>query len=133
MKGTSCGMLAKTTSLAQPMPSRVPVAWAVLRICLPMRATASMLMPAREEATLMDEHTRSVLARASGRDSMSALSPGVMPFSTRAPNPPRKSTPASLAASSSIWQALTIWAGEKPAPTTAMGLTLMRLLTTGMP
>ena len=50
-----------------PMPPRSAVAWAVLRICSPIRATASILMPLREEATLMDEQMRSVWASASGR------------------------------------------------------------------
>ena len=90
-------------------------------------------MPLREEATLIEEQMRSVVARASGRASMRLRSPGVMPFSTSAPKPPRKSTPAFLAASSSTAQARTISSRLNEAPTTPMGLTLMRLFTTGMP
>ena len=66
----------------------------------PIRATASILMPEREEATLMEEQMRSVVARASGSDAMSARSPAAKPFSTRAEKPPRKSTPTVLAARS---------------------------------
>jgi hypothetical protein len=47
-----------------------------------------MLMPARVLATLTDEQTRSVCASSSGIESISARSPGVMPFSTSAENPP---------------------------------------------
>ena len=90
-------------------------------------------MPAFVEPTLIDEQMRSVVASASGSASMRFLSPGVMPFSTSAPKPPMKSTPTSLAASSSTWQALTISSREKAAPTVPIGLTEMRLLTTGMP
>ena len=92
-----------------------------------------MLMPLREEATLMEAQTRSVRESASGSASMSARSPLAKPFSTRAEKPPRKSTPASLAASSRASQTVSMPSGPKGAPTTAMGLTLMRLLTTGMP
>ncbi len=53
----------------------------------PMRATASMLMPARVVATFTDEQTRSVTASASGIESSRTASPGVMPFSTWAENP----------------------------------------------
>jgi hypothetical protein len=54
----------------------------------PISSTASMLMPARVLATLTDEQTRSVCASSSGIESISARSPGVMPFSTSAENPP---------------------------------------------
>ena len=43
---------------------------------------------ARVLATLTDEQTRSVCASASGIESISARSPGVIPFSTSAENPP---------------------------------------------
>ena len=59
-----------------------------------------MLMPLRDEATLMEEQMRSVSASAWGRASIRERSPLAKPFSTRAEKPPRKSTPASLAASS---------------------------------
>ena len=124
MKGTSCGMLQKTTSLVQPKPPLSAVALAVSRIWRPMRAAASMLIPARELAMLIEEQTRSVVARASGMASISALSPWAKPFSTRAEKPPRKSTPASWAASSRAWHMRTMPSGPKGPPTTAMGLTL---------
>ena len=66
-----------------------------------MRTTASMLMPARVEATLTDEHTRCVLLTACGMASMSAASPREKPFWTRALKPPTKSMPISSAAASS--------------------------------
>ena len=47
-----------------------------------------MLMPARVEAMLSDEHTRSVEASASGTDSMSLRSVSPMPFCTSAEKPP---------------------------------------------
>ena len=47
-----------------------------------------MLMPARVVATLIEEQTRLVLARASGMELISTRSPRVMPFSTRALKPP---------------------------------------------
>ena len=43
-----------------------------------------MSMPARVEATLTDEQTRSVVESASGRDAISARSEAVMPFCTSA-------------------------------------------------
>ena len=66
-----------------------------------MRSTASMLMPARVVATLTEEQTRSVLASASGMDSMRAVSPRVKPLWTSAEKPPTKSMPTSAAAASS--------------------------------
>ncbi len=64
--------------------------------------TASMLMPARREATLTDAHTRSVCESTSGSESITTASPGVMPLWTRAVKPPTKSTPHSAAAASSV-------------------------------
>ena len=66
-----------------------------------MRSTASMLMPARVEATLTEEQTRCVAPMASGIASMSAASLRVKPFWTSALKPPRKSMPTSSAAASS--------------------------------
>ena len=54
MKGLSSTALAKTTSLAQPMGS-ISAVW---RMILPMRATASMLMPALVEATFTLEQVK---------------------------------------------------------------------------
>ena len=50
----------------------------------PISLTASMLMPARVEPTLTEEHTSSVVASASGMERMSLTSDSVMPFCTRA-------------------------------------------------
>ena len=91
MNGTSWGMFAKTTSLAQPMPSRSAVRSAASLTVRPSSATASMLIPAAVEATLIEEQMRAVRASASGMASISARSPWVKPFSTSAEKPPRKS------------------------------------------
>ena len=84
MKGLSSGAFAKTTSLAQPMDPRSAVSSAVRRTTRPISATASMLMPALVEATFTDEQTSSVLASASGMDSMSTRLPSDAPFCTSA-------------------------------------------------
>ena len=59
-----------------------------------------MLMPARVEATLIEEQTNCVCANASGIERMSRISPRVKPFCTSAENPPMKFTPHSFAARS---------------------------------
>ena len=64
----------------------------------PISATASMLMPALVEPTFTEEHTRSVVARASGMEAMSFRSDWVNPFCTRAEKPPMKLMPMVLAA-----------------------------------
>ena len=66
-----------------------------------MRATASMLMPARVVPTFTDAQTRSVTLSASGIDAISASSPRVAPLCTSAEKPPMKFTPTSAAARSS--------------------------------
>ena len=75
MKGLSSGMLAKTQSLAQAKPSCAAVSSAARLMVRPELEQASMLMPARVEATLTEAHTRSVVASASGMASISARSP----------------------------------------------------------
>ena len=55
MKGLSSGTLQKVTILAQPMESRSAVRRETSSSTSAMRVTASMLMPARVEATLTDE------------------------------------------------------------------------------
>ena len=60
------------------------VKYAVCFTISPILRTASMLMPALVDATLTDEHTRSVSHSASGIDSISAAAPFVAPFCTRA-------------------------------------------------
>ncbi len=68
MNGLSSGMFEKTTSLAQPKPlSRRRGLRRCRRIVRPISATASMLMPARRDATLTDAHTRSVSDRTCGQ------------------------------------------------------------------
>ena len=62
MKGLSSGALQKMTILAQPMESCSAVRLLTASSTSAMRSTASMLMPARVEATLTDEQTRCVLA-----------------------------------------------------------------------
>ena len=68
----------------------------------PMRATASMLMPALVLPTLTLEHTSSVWASAWGMDRSSSSSPLAKPFCTRAEYPPMKLTPQVWAARSSV-------------------------------
>ena len=68
----------------QPEASVSAVAAAISFTASPHRRTASMSMPARVEATLTDEQTRSVVESASGRDAISARSEAVMPFCTSA-------------------------------------------------
>ena len=101
MKGLSSGALQKMTILAQPMESCSAVRLLTASSTSAIRSTASMLMPARVEATLTDEHTRCVLPMASGIASMRAVSLRVKPFWTSALKPPRKSMPTSSAAASS--------------------------------
>ena len=84
IKGLSSTALQNTTSLAQPRPSRSAVAAAVSLTMRPIRATASILMPARVDPTLTEEQTSSVRARASGMERISFSSASVMPFCTKA-------------------------------------------------
>ena len=85
------------------MPSSAAVSSAVCLTTRPMRPTASMLMPARVVATLTEEQTAFVEAKASGMESISSSSPRVMPLWTRAEKPPMKLTPQALAAWSMAW------------------------------
>ena len=84
MKGLSSGALQSTTSLAQPIEFLSAVSSAVRFIVWPMRRTASMSRPVFVEPTFTLLHTLSVMERASGIDSMSSLSAGVMPLETMA-------------------------------------------------
>ena len=99
----------------------------------PILATASMLIPALVVATFTEAQIRSVTVKASGRDSIRAMSPVAIPFWTRHPNPPIKSILTSLAARSRVLAMETMPSEEKGAPTTPMGLMAMRLLTMGIP
>ena len=102
MKGLSSTALQKITSLAQPIEPWSAVSSAVRLMVRPISAIASMLSPARVEPTLTEAHTRRVLAKASGRAAIRAMSAGVMPFSTGAEKPPMKSMPRASAARSRV-------------------------------
>ncbi len=84
MKGLSSTALQKITSLEQPSPSSAAVAWATSLTTRPIRATASILMPALVEPTFTEEQTKRVWARAWGMERISFSSASVMPFCTRA-------------------------------------------------
>jgi hypothetical protein len=84
MNGLSSTALQKTTSLAQPSPSRAAVSCAVSQTMRPIWATASMLMPARVVPMFTDAHTRSVSLNATGMDASNARSPRVIPLWTSA-------------------------------------------------
>ena len=84
MKGLSSTALQKTTSLAQPSPPLSAVRAAVCLTTSPILRTASMLMPARVEPTLTEEHRKSVVLSASGMDSISRRSASVMSLCTSA-------------------------------------------------
>ena len=86
--GLSSGMFANVTRRAQPMPPSFAVPSATALTTRPISSAASMLRPARVLAMFTDEQTRAVVASASGIESMSARSPGVIPFSTSAEKPP---------------------------------------------
>ena len=126
-------MLAKTQSLAQARPSLSAVNLAACLMVLPISNTASMLMPARVEATLMEAQTLSVAVNAWGMASIRARSPRAIPFCTRAEKPPMKSTLTSSATALRVWAISTRWDEEWAAATAAIGLTAIRLLTTGIP
>ena len=75
-------------------------------ICLiisPISLTASILIPALVVATPTEEHTYSVVERASGIDFINFLSDSVYPLYTRAEYPPIKLTPSSFAALSNVF------------------------------
>ena len=109
------------------------VSTAASRMTSAMRSTASMLMPARTEATLTEEQTRSVVESAAGMESIRRRSASPMPFCTRAEKPPMKSMPSSSAARS-IASAMGVRsASGQAAAIWATGVTEMRLLTMGMP
>ena len=134
MNGLSSGALHSTTSLAQPRESRSAVRCAVSLMIRPMSFTASMLIPVLVDPRLTDAQTRSVFASALGMDLISSSSDFVIPLAGRAEKPPRKFTPTSVAALSSVMAMRTksssVWQAD--APIRAIGVTEMRLLTMGM-
>jgi len=84
INGLSSGALQNTTSFAQPKESLSFVAWAVSVTMRPINSTASMLRPVLVEPTLIELHTRSVVAKASGIERIRFLSAVVIPLLTRA-------------------------------------------------
>ena len=92
-----------------------------------------MLMPARVEAMLSEEHTRSVVASASGMLAMRRRSVTPMPFCTSAEKPPMKSIPRASAARSMACASGERSSSGQPAATWAIGVTETRLLAMGMP
>ena len=99
--------MQNTTSFAAPKPSLSAVNCADCLIISDIFKTASILIPAFEVATFTDEQSLFVEAKASGIDSISAKSPFVKPFSTRAEYPPIKSMPRFVAHSSSVFAIFT--------------------------
>ena len=133
MNGLSSTALQNTTSLPAPMHWRSAVSSADFLMMPAILSTASMLMPARVEPTFTEEHTRSVVASASGMESISLWSAAEAPLCTSAEKPPMKSTPTSRAALS-MARAM----GERSlvvvaAQISAIGVTEMRLFTMGTP
>ena len=135
INGLSSGALQKTTSFAHPKESLSFVYSAVFLIIPPSSLTASILIPVLVEPTLNELQTRSVAARACGTDSIKNLSAAVIPLHTSALYPPIKFTPTSFAAASRVFAISTKSSGlfAAAAPTSAIGVTDMRLFTTGIP
>ena len=129
IKGLSSTALANTTSFAHPSPSLSAVISAVFLMISPISRTAFMLMPLRVEATLTLEHRSFVSLSTSGMEASSRSSAFVAPLCISAEYPPRKLTPTSAAARSS---AKAIGFGS-PWQIMLTGVTLMRLLTIGIP
>ncbi len=80
IKGLSSTALQKTTILALAITSRLEASTITCPIC----ATASMLIPERVEPTLTDAQTKSVSAKASGKELNNVRSPCWNPFCTKA-------------------------------------------------
>ena len=101
INGLSSTGLQKITSLAQPSASLSLVRSAVFLTIMPISRTASMLIPVLVEPTPTELQTMSVVANASGIESIRIRSALVSPFVTSAEKPPIKLTPTVLAARSS--------------------------------
>jgi len=84
INGLSSGALQNTTSFAQPRESCSLVYSAACFTILPIRRTASMLIPHFVEPTLTELQTRSVTESASGMERIRFSSLFVMPFDTSA-------------------------------------------------
>ena len=134
MNGTSCGMLAKTTSLAQPMPSRSAVRSAACWIVRPMSATASMLMPARRRGHVdRGADAPGPRERLGDRLDQRAVAAGEALLDEGGEAAEEVAAAARAAMSSSPAATAHISSAEKPPAATAIGLTEIRLLTIGMP
>ena len=79
IKGLSSGALQSTTNFAAAMQSRSAVRSEHSRTIRPIRATASMLMPALVEPTFTEAQIFPVTDRASGMERMRGLPPGCPP------------------------------------------------------
>ena len=79
------------------------------------------------------EHTISVSAKARGMAWIRRRSPAEKPLCTSAPKPPMKLTPTALAARSRALAYMTGSASGAAPSSMAMGVTLMRLFTMGIP
>ena len=82
IKGLSSGALQNTTSFAAPKLSVPYEALAVSSTISPMRLTASILIPVRDEPTLTELHTRLVTLSASGMELRNISSLSVLPFAS---------------------------------------------------
>ena len=135
MNGLSSGALQNTTSFAQPKESCSFVYSAVSLMISPSRRTASMLIPQRVEPTLTELQTFSVLDSAIGIERIKSSSAWVMPLFTNAEYPPIKFTPTSWAALSITSAIFAKSSGVLHAapPTSAIGVTEIRLFTIGTP
>ena len=101
----------------------------------PRRRIASISIPVRVEPTLTEAQTYSVVLSAMGIARIRFSSAGVIPFDTTAEKPPRKLTPTSFAAWSSVLAIFAKSSGQvqADAPIRPMGVTKIRLFTIGIP
>ena len=132
INGLSSGALQNTTSFDGPTRPLSLVRTADSRTIFPIRATASIFIPAFVEPMLTLEQSLSVTARASGMLLISSSSPFANPFCTSAEYPPKKFTPTAFAALSRV---LAYFMGSPPADANIIdtGVTDIRLLIIGTP
>ena len=135
IKGLSSGALQNTTSFAQPIESLSAVIIAVSFTILPISLTASILSPVFVEPKFTELQIKSVSFIACGIDSIRSLSASVIPFETMAEYPPKKFTPRSFAALSSVFAICTksSFVLQALPPTKAIGVTDILLFTIGTP
>ena len=135
IKGLSSGALQNTTNFAHPMESWSFVSSAVSNTISPISLTASILIPVFVEPVLTEEQTFPVTANAFGIERIKSSSAFVILFETRAEYPPIKLTPTVSAARSSVFAISTkssLVLHTLP-PTSAIGVTEIRLFTIGIP